>query len=232
MGNISNTRFPNGLTNVSETNLFADLVQPDPTLFHQYYQDFDAYASADWTVTATGSTTQALTAGDGGLLLITNSAANADVCSLQKVPAAFAFTAGKKAFFRAKFQVNDASASTVIVGVQNTNANPLTATDGIYFSKAAASTSVSLISRLNATTGSTTVASVATLANNTQITMGWYWDGGSVLQYAVNNVVLGSINPSTGFIPDTTVTPTLYIKNGAAAAKTMTVDYVFFAIER
>ena len=232
MGNISNTRFPYGLTNVSETNLFADLVQPDQTLFHEYWNDFNTYASADWTVTATGSTTQALTAGDGGLLLITNSASNNDVCSVQKNPAAFAFTAGKKAFYRARFQVNDATASTVIVGVQNTNTDPTTATDGIYFSKAAASTSVSLISRLNTTTGSKTVSSVATMANATYIELGWYWDGNGVLAYEVNGNVVGSINPSTGYIPDTVVTPTFYIKNGAAAAKTMTVDYVFFAIER
>jgi len=33
MGNISNTRFPFGLTNVNDANLFADMVQPDPTLF-------------------------------------------------------------------------------------------------------------------------------------------------------------------------------------------------------
>ena len=230
MGNISNTRFPYGLTNVSETNLFADLVQPDQTLFHEYWNDFNTYASVDWTVTATGSTTQALTAGDGGLLLVTNSAALNDVCSLQKLPAAFAFTAGKKVFFRVKFQVNDATASTVIVGVQNTNTDPTTATDGIYFSKAASSTSVSLTSRYDATPHSTTVTGVATMANATYIELGFYWDGVSTLAYEVNGSVIGSIK--NAYVPDTVVTPTLYIKNGAAAAKTMTVDYVFFATER
>ena len=97
---------------------------------------------------------------------------------------------------------------------------------------AAASTSVSFTSRLNATTGSKTVTGVATMANATYIELGWYWDGVSSLAYEVNGTVVGSINPSTGYIPDTIVTPTFYIKNGAAAAKTMTVDYVFFAIER
>ena len=96
MGNISNTRFPNGITNVSEVNLFADMIKPDPTLFHEYNQDFDQYVAADWTVTATGSTTQALAAGDGGWLLITNSAANADICEVQKVPASFSLTSGKR----------------------------------------------------------------------------------------------------------------------------------------
>jgi hypothetical protein len=51
MGNISNTRFPFGLTNVNDVNLFADMVQPDPTLFHQYFQDFDTYVAGYWTVT-------------------------------------------------------------------------------------------------------------------------------------------------------------------------------------
>ena len=55
MGNISNTRFQYGVTNVNETNLFADMVQPDPTLFHEYFNDFDTYTAGDWTVTETDS---------------------------------------------------------------------------------------------------------------------------------------------------------------------------------
>lgn len=229
MGNISNTRFQYGLTNVNETNLFADMVQPDPTLFHQYYNDFDAYASGDWTVTATGSTTQALTAGDGGLLLITNSAANNDVCQVQKLPAAFTLTAGKRSFFRARFSVNDATASTVIVGMQNTNTDATSATSGIYFSKAAAGTSVSLLAKGSSTS---TVSSVATMANATYIELGWHVTSGQIIQYEVNGSVIGSINPGTAYVPTGNLAPVFYIKNGAAAAKTMTVDYVFMAVER
>jgi|TARA_R110000868_G_scaffold152102_1_gene376691 hypothetical protein len=233
MGNISNTRFPYGLTNVSETNLFADMVQPDPTLFHSYFNDFDTYAAGDWVVTETqAGATQALTAGDGGWLLLTNSAADDDLVALQKTPAAFSFTAGKKSFFRCRFKVSDATQSDVVFGMQVVDTTPLDVTDGVYFLKADGSTSVSVICRKNATTGSTSASAIATLANDTFIELGFYYDGESKIAYEVNGSVLGSLDASSSFLPDTITTVSFAIQNGEAAAKTMTVDYVYAATER
>lgn len=233
MGNISNTRFPYGLTNVGETDLFADMVQPDPTLFHEYWNDFDTYAAGDWTVTETqAGATQALTAGDGGLLLLTNSAADDDLVALQKSPAAFTFTAGKKTFFRCRFKVSDATQSDVVIGLQVVDATPLDVSDGIYFLKADGSTSFSFICRKNATTGSTSAASVATLANDTFIELGFYYDGESKVAYEVNGSVIGSLDASSAYLPDTTCTVSFALQNGEAVAKTMTVDYIYAAKER
>lgn len=233
MGNISNTRFPYGLTNVGETNLFADMVQPDPTLFHEYWNDFDTYAAGDWTVTETqAGATQALTAGDGGLLLLTNSAADDDLVALQKSPAAFTFTAGKKTFFRCRFKVSDATQSDVVIGLQVVDATPLDVSDGIYFLKADGSTSFSFICRKNATTGSTSAASVATLADDTFIELGFYYDGESKVAYEVNGSVIGSLDASSAYLPDTTCTVSFALQNGEAVAKTMTVDYIYAAKER
>ncbi|MEN9936051.1 MAG: hypothetical protein RLZZ387_2630 [Chloroflexota bacterium] len=233
MGNISNTRFPFGLTNVGETNLFADMVQPDPTLFHEYWNDFDTYTAGDWVVTETDAgATQALTAGDGGLLLVTNTAANDDLVALQKTPAAFTFTAGKKTFFRARFKVSDATQSDVVIGLQVVDTTPLDVTDGVYFLKADGSTSFSFVCRKNATTGSTSVASVATLADDTYITLGFYYDGEGKVAYEVNGAVLGSLDASSAFLPDTTCTVSFALQNGEAVAKTMTVDYLYAAKER
>ena len=233
MGNISNTRFQYGLTNVGETDLFADMVQPDPTLFHQYWNDFDTYAAGDWVVTETqAGATQALTAGDGGWLLLTNSAADDDLVALQKTPAAFSFTAGKKSFFRCRFKVSDATQSDVVFGMQVVDTTPLDVTDGVYFLKADGSTSVSVICRKNATTGSTSASAIATLANDTFIELGFYYDGESKIAYEVNGSVLGSLDASSSFLPDTITTVSFAIQNGEAAAKTMTVDYVYAATER
>ena len=233
MGNISNTRFPYGLTNVSEVDLFADMVQPDPTLFHSYFNDFDTYAAGDWVVTETqAGATQALTAGDGGWLLLTNSAADDDLVALQKTPAAFSFTAGKKSFFRCRFKVSDATQSDVVFGMQVVDTTPLDVTDGVYFLKADGSTSVSVICRKNATTGSTSASAIATLANDTFIELGFYYDGESKIAYEVNGSVLGSLDASSSFLPDTITTVSFAIQNGEAAAKTMTVDYVYVATER
>lgn len=233
MGNISNTRFPYGLTNVSEVDLFADMVQPDPTLFHTYFNDFDTYVAGDWTVTETDAgATQALTAGDGGLLLITNTAADNDLVALQKNPAAFTFTAGKKTFFRCRFKVSDATQSDLVFGLQVVDSTPLDVTDGIYFLKADGAATVDFICRKNASTGSTSASAVATMANDTFIELGFYYDGQSKVAYEVNGSVLGSLDASSTYLPDTTCTVSFALQNGEAVAKTMTVDYVYVAKER
>lgn len=232
MGNLV-TRFPNGVTNVNDVNLFADMAQLDPTKFHTFFDDFDTYTAGDWVVTETDAgATQALTAGDGGLLLVTNSAADDDLVALQKTPAAFTFTAGKKAFFRCRFKVSDATQSDVVIGLQVVDTTPLDVTDGVYFLKADGSTAVSVVCRKNATTGSTSASSIATLANDTFITLGFAYDGEGKVAYEVNGAVVGSLDASSAFLPDAACTVSFALQNGEAAAKTMTLDYVFVAKER
>jgi len=233
MGNNVVTRFQYGVTNVGQDTLFADMVQPDPTLFHQYFNDFDTYVAGDWVVTETDSgATQALTAGDGGLLLVTNTAADDDLVALQKTPAAWSFTAGKKTFFRARFKVSDATQSDLVIGLQVVDTTPLDVTDGVYFLKADGAATVDVICRKNATTGSTKAEDIATLEDDTFITLGWYYDGDGKVYYEVNGSVLGSLNASSAFLPDTNVTVSFALQNGEADAKTMTVDYIYVAKER
>lgn len=227
------TRLPNGLTNVAETDVFADMPQFDPTKFHTYYNDFDTYTAGDWVVTETDSgATQALTAGDGGWLLLTNTAADNDLVALQKTPAAFSFTAGKRAFFKARFKVSDATQSDLVMGLQVVDTTPFDVTDGVYFLKADGSTALSVVCRKNATTGSTSASSIATVADDTFLTVAWYYDGIDKLIYAVNGSVLGSLDASSSYLPDTITTVSFAIQNGEAVAKTMTVDFVYAAVER
>lgn len=232
MGNLV-TRFPNGVTNVADNALFADMVQPDPTKFHTYFNDFDTYTAGDWVVTETDAgATQALTAGDGGLLLLTNTAADNDLVALQKTPAAFTFTSGKKTFFRCRFKVSDATQSDVVIGLQVVDTTPLDVTDGVYFLKADGSTAVSVVCRKNASTGSTSASSIATLADDTYISLGFAYDGEGKVYYEVNGNVVGSLDASSAFLPDTTCTVSFALQNGEAAAKTMTLDYIYVAKER
>lgn len=231
--NNSVTRFPFGATNVAENDIFSDMVQGDPTKFHEYWNDFDTYAAGDWVVTETqAGATQALVAGDGGWLLLTNSAADDDIVALQKTPAAFSFTAGKKAFFKARFKVSDATQSDVAIGLQVVDTTPLDVTDGIYFLKADGATTFSFVCRKNATTGSTSASAVATLVADTFIVLAFYYDGVSKVYYAVDGVVKGSLDASSTYLPDTITTVSFAVQNGEAVAKTMTVDYVYAAVER
>jgi len=230
MANLTTTRFPNGLTNVGVDAPFADLKMPAPTLFHTYFEDFDYYVAGDWTVTETDSgATQALADGDGGLLLITNTAADNDLVSLQKKGESFLFASGKRLFFEARFKVNDATESDVVIGLQITDITPLDVTDGVFFIKADGAATVNLLVEKNNT--ATTTSSVATMADDTFITLGFYYDGSTQIQYSVNGTVLGT-SVTTNLPDDEALTVTMALQNGAAAAKTMTVDYVFVAKER
>jgi hypothetical protein len=224
------TRFPNGVTNVGEDSLFAAMGQLAATKFHTYFEDFDYYVAGDWTVTETdANATQALTDGDGGLLLITNTAADDDLVALQKKGESFRFATGKKLFFEARFKVSDATQSDVVMGLQITDTTPLDVTDGVFFIKADGSTSVSLLVEKNNT--ATTTASVATMANDTFVRLGFYSDGVAQIQYFVNGV-LGGASVTTNLPDDEDMTVSFAIQNGEAVAKTMTVDYVFVAKER
>ena len=227
---MTTTRFPNGITNVGEQSLFAELGQPAATNFHTYFEDFDYYTAGDWTVTETDSgATQALTDGDGGLLLITNTAADNDLVSLQKKGESFRFASGKALFFEARFKVSDATQSDVVIGLQITDTTPLDVSDGVFFIKADGAATVNFLVEKNNT--ATTASSIATMADDTYIRLGFYYDGSSAVQYFVNGTYTGS-SVTTNLPDDEDMTVTIAIQNGEAVAKTMTVDYVYVAKER
>ena len=227
---MTTTRFPNGVTNVGEQSLFAELGQPAATNFHTYFEDFDYYTAGDWTVTETDAgATQALTDGDGGLLLITNTAADNDLVSLQKKGESFRFESGKALFFEARFKVSDATQSDVVIGLQITDTTPLDVTDGVFFIKADGAATVDF--RVEKNNTATTASAIATMANDTFIRLGFYYDGASAVQYFVNGTYTGS-SVTTNLPDDEDMTVTIAIQNGEAAAKTMTVDYVYVAKER
>lgn len=226
---MTTTRFPNGVTNVGEDSLFAALGQLAATQFHTYFEDFDYYTAADWTVTETqAGATQALTDGDGGLLLLTNTAADNDLVALQKVGESYRFASGKKLFFEARFKVSNATQSDVVMGLQITDATPLDVTDGVFFLKSDDSTTISLLVEKNNTA---TTTSVGTLADDTYIRLGFYYDGNSSIQAFVNGTYVAT-SATTNLVDDEDLTISFAIQNGNAVARTMTVDYIYVAKER
>lgn len=225
------TRFPVGVTNSAPGTNTGMFGLPDPASWHTYFDDFDTYTAGDWTVTETGNATQALTDGDGGLLIITNAAADDDASFSQKVGESFLMEAGKPAVFKARFKVSDATQSDFVIGLQVTDTTPLDATDGIYFIKADGSTSVSAVCRKNATTGSTSLTA-ATIASDTFVTLGWYYDGKASVHVFVNDAQVGTLDGSSTYLPDTELTVSFGVQNGEAVAKTMTLDYILASKSR
>lgn len=225
-------RFPFGVTNVGPTTALASFGMPDPASWHVYFDDFDTYTAADWTVTETGVATQALTDIDGGALLVTNAAADDDASFQQKVGESFLLASGKKALFKARFKVSDATQSDIVIGLQITDTTPLDVTDGVYFLKPDGAATLNVICRKDATTGSTSDTAIATLSNDTFVTVAWAYDGKGTITHFINDVATGTLDASSTYLPDTELTVSFGIQNGEAVAKTMTVDYIFAAKER
>jgi len=229
------TNFPNGVNNITAQNILGQLTQPDFTQSHTYFDDFDTYTAGNWTVTETqAGATQALANVDGGVLLLTNSAADNDLNALQKVGESFKFEAGKKLFFKARFAVSDATESDFVIGLQITDATPLAVTDGVYFRKDDGDANLDFVVIKDST--ASTATAIATVVAATYITVGFYYNGVDEVVYAAS---INSLNPTvlgklaiTNLPDDEELTVSFAIQNGEAVAKTMSIDYIFVSKER
>lgn len=247
------SRFPKGVTNNLASHPLGRFKNPDPLRAHIFANDFDAYASGDWSLTGQGTPTSALTAGDGGLLLLTTTTAAGDGAFLQKTPGAFTMQSGKQIWFRGLFTLADVTATTFFAGIVNAGATAFAPTDGFYFTKAAAGTQ--LVFNYKNTTGSVSqsfnlpntpatyttyndllqssgTASFLPIANSTQFVLGAHYDGNVTLQIFFNDARVGSITLA-GAPTTATLAPAFGVTNGTTtAAKTLTVDGVLAAKER
>lgn len=231
---MTTTNFPDGVTNASYDGANGQMPFPDPTLWHTYFNDFDTYVAGDWVVTLIGNAgTAALTAGNGGLLLITSDTLDNDGVVLQKTPAGFAFSATKKCFFAVKFAASKATESDIQFGLVIVDGTPFDATDGIFFMKDDGDANIDVYVRKDATTGSNSKTAIATLAAATQTILSFYYDGAGTLFYGVNGSMVGSMSASSTYLPDATnLTVSMALRNGEAGAQTLTVDYILAAMER
>jgi hypothetical protein len=231
---MGTTNFPNGVTNNTQQNVLGLMAQLDPTTYHTYFDDFDEYHATNWTVTETDAgATQALTDADGGVLLITNTAADNDLVALQKKGESFAFEADKPTFFKARLKVSNATQSDFVIGLQITDTTPLAVSDGVYFIKADDATTVDF--KVVASSTATTASAIATLADDTYYTFAFYYDGASYVNYYLGTDTLSPTylgRSAVTNLPTTELTVSFALQNGSAAARTMSVDYIFVAKER
>lgn len=230
------TRFPSGISTSESTHALASLPFPDPTLYHSWYDDFDNFEADQWVITSAGAATHAASSADGGVLLLTNAAADNDADFLQwsgddasGVIETFKFVSGKKLWFKARFKVSDATQSDLVIGLQITDTTPLDVTDGVFFQKDDGDALLDFhVEKDNTATSST---SVATLANDTYVIVAFYYDGVSAVEAYVDNVKKATL-ATTNLPDDEELTISFGIQNGEAVAKTMSIDYIFVVKER
>lgn len=231
MGEV--TRFPSGMTNAANGTVLGNMGQLDPTKFITWFDDFHAYTAGDWTITTVeagaGSATEATSNVLGGVLVLTNDAADNDADFLQWKSEPFLPTAGKRLFFKARFKVSDATQSDFVMGLQITDTTPLDVTDGIFFQKDDGDALLDFhVEKDNTATSAT---AIATVVADTYLTVGFEYDGVGKVYYYVNDAVLGAL-ATTNLPDDEALTISFGIQNGEAVAKVMSVDYIFAAQER
>lgn len=229
------TNFLGGVTQADQPSTLGDYPLPDPTAVHTYFDDFNDYVAAEWTITETGSGTRAVGNLNNGILVITNGASNNDANFLQwsgNTNAAtvenWKFISGKPLWFKTKFKLSDANLSAFVMGLQITDTTPLAVTDGVYFLKASGSTTLNLLVTKNST--STTTA-VTTLVSDTDVTVGYYYNGGTSIDIFVNDIRVAS-SPTTNLVDDEELTISFGVQNGEAVAKSLSLDYIFASSQR
>jgi len=225
-------RFTNGVTTAAGGTNTGMFILPDVTKAHIYFNDFDTYVAGDWTVTNSGTATEALTDADGGRLLLTHDAITDDnTCFLNKVGESFKVESGKKVWFKAKFKVSEATQHDLVLGLQITDTTPLAVSDGIYFQKDDGDTNIDF--HVTKNSSSSSITGVGTLADATDVTVGFYYDGGTKIYVYVNDIEVGSVTPGTNLPDDEELTISIASQTGdAVGTHTMSIDYIFAAKER
>jgi len=232
------TRWPNGFTNSQYGAILGDLKVPNPATYNMIFSDFDSFAAGDWVITETDSgATEALTAGDGGLLLLTNTAANNDLIGMQWAGGSgaflgcFDFDPAKDMLFAARFKVDDATLARVVLGLGTVDTTPVASlpANGLLLSKPASTTTLSGVVRSGS---ASTSAAGAALVADTFVTAAIVYtaEDGKMTFYQDNGAypVTGWTAPVAGQL----LAPTIALMNGSAVARTMTLDYMLAAKAR
>jgi len=237
------TNFIDGVTNVNGTTALGSFTAPDPTKNHTWFDDFDDFTAAQWIITETGTGTRAVGNLDGGILVITNAATAPDLNFLQwsgntaaTAVETWRWEATKAMWFKARLKVSDATQSDLVIGLQIIDTTPMDVTDGLFFVKPDGSTTLTFRAEKDNTASTVTTA---TLANDTYFTVGFAYlpsgddnQAGPILDVYYNDVRVGSLSTFTNFPDDEDLTISFGIGNGEAAAKSLSVDYIFVSKQR
>jgi len=211
----------------------------------EYHEDFlDAGTlpadpttdTIDWEFSVTeagaGDAVIALLDQQGGVVRISNDAADGDHVVAAKNGEAFKFVAGKKTWFRAKWGVNDADDVDAFIGlVIQTATDPVgtAPTDGVFFRIQEADATLDLVVTKDSTA---TVTDLGTdLADDTLIDTAFYYNGVDSIEVYIDDAWIASV-AVTNLPDDEELSVYFAIENGAAAIDYMDIDFIYAAQER
>lgn len=204
-------------------------------VYRRWFDDFDKYTTADWTLTTvetgTGNASEAVGKLDGGVLVVTNDDADDDSDFFQWARETFKFDSSKRLYGKIRCKLSDATQSDFIFGLCITDTTPLDASDGIFFKKDDGDAYLDFRVVKNST--ATNKAAVATLADDTYFTAAFYYDPGDDKFFLyVDDVLVGAVALDANAPDDEELTITFGVQNGSAGAKVLSVDYIEIVKER
>lgn len=234
------TRLYSGLSTAFPNEPLHSYPFPDP--FHTgsnqyvgsstYSNDFNTLIGTDFT-TSGSSSAFALAAGVGGWATLTPGGTTTASATYKPITF-YQFVAGNRSWYICRFKTSAVAGNvSFYAGLRN----GASATEGLWFAKAAASTSINLVSTVDST-ATTLVTGVATAVADTFVEVGFYYDGTDVIVYSgtsstdlgmvarVSNVTIGATatNLTSALLsPVFQITPT--------ATDTLTTDFVLAAQE-
>jgi len=191
--------------------------------------DTSPQTKAGWLCTfvevgAGGQLAQLVAGADGGALLLTTAGNENDGINVQALGEAFnpSLTNAWPMYFGIRFKVSSATQSDFLAGLCITDTT-LTAglTDGMYFRKPDASTTVSYVLEKNSTE---TTGTAWTCVADTYVTAEILFDGTNV-DFYVDGVLLTRL-AQTNLPDDEYLTPSFEFLNGEAASCTITIDWI------
>jgi len=222
-----------------------------PSTLHIFLDDFDkgiaaAGLEACWTVTETDAgNTEVIVDGNGGIITLTNGAADDDSASqIQKIGENFQLVAGKELWYEARVYVYNAAADVTnldfFVGLAETE--DLTAVadnmpaNGVGFRKTDAGVGTVFLTSSDNGTNIVSAAAITTIASGTWIRLGFYFNGGATGAATITpyvNGVAGNPITSVTYATMTALSPIFMVRNGdAVSTQILSVDYVYIVQER
>jgi hypothetical protein len=242
-------RFANGFTQDRDFQPLGLLGVPNPFYYQTFADDFNAYDSGLYTVTANANGAVAAAAGAGGLVTLTTNSSTplaTDITAMQLVVASFVLSSTKKAAYFTRIKGADLLNPAFVLGLIQETTTPFTVTDGVYFSKASGSTDLVVTCMVgSASKGTATVSAFFTgVSSSTYVDLAIVYDGKTdLLVYAGSGLVGQVLNQDTATLglvaritptalPTASLSPVIALKSGTGSSKVITADFIYAAVER
>lgn len=227
------SHYQNGITNAVRGSALEGMGQLDPTKYVTFWDDFiHEPFSTEWTITATsaGTGTSAISTPDAanGLARITTAANENDGIFAQTIGETFLLASGKKTWMKTRISVGDAIQSDWVVGLHSTDTTPQDATMRFLFESVDGAAACYFNNDDNTTDSDS--GTVATLSDDTFVTLGAYYDGITTIKLFADDVHVQTMTSIT--VPGAEMAVGFGYLNGAAGAETADIDYIFVAMER